>query len=631
MSNSTHEEYCSGRGYWDTGKCRCYAGWNGDSCNSNCLPGTYGIGCINLCTCGENASCDVFTGKCTCKTNSTCIQCKYGLYGPSCSIPCICGDESCKSDTGDCILKSSDNVGAATISAITLGVLLGIILFILCLILMWNLWNQKHFLKKCRTFKPREQEDIEDTLNDFDIIYEFGSGRNSIDTDVGSITSSNKMFPTRVVQERELPGIPEEDEGVSGGQVQSENVDDNELDRVEHWQCEKPVNSSGSISLSVKAVHGSVRSNVDIHTEPKATKASPHKLNSSEIPRNINDDSTSFEYHINGDLERALLSEDYMELRRSIENLTAVISQIPLAVSQGSSCSVSLVGRSDSSSDQDEYLFRSVPSINVSDQFDEMNISGSEEIESKSGKRKRKRTSVHNYLSVNTGNLSTSSDEEPATVYDNTLDVAFNIDTSGNESDSKGYNKVDRTKRSYSREIAESENEYDSLQISVGHSSSLDKVYTQPRNEQPKDECDSNYLETKVVNLNKLHLTNEVSGQKINIDDQYLQVRITENNKESNAAKSNIELESKYLETIPFIKKQNQSVKKLEKNENKEFLKSHSTEEVHSRSSDLKITNEPESAFTLEKLENSKKDQKQSITIEMKSKIPIRVNKKYSI
>ncbi|XP_033096474.1 uncharacterized protein LOC117100769 [Anneissia japonica] len=549
---------CFNGGYWDftNKRCRCNEGWTGITCSESCNKGSYGINCFNVCRCGQHANCDVFTGQCTCPENrSNCVECKAGLYGPACSIPCICESGVCHTN-GVCISDGSTTLGATAIAAISFGVILSVML-ILILILLCALWRRKPLTKVSQSLTLNREQgatDVDDTFNDFDIVYEVGSGRNSIDTDVGSITSSTKMYPTRVVQQRELPGIPEEDEEAGKFVNIANEEESNAMDRVDNWGFKEPPNRTDSVSSSVLAVHGSVRAKVEIHDESEPTNAAMNSLNGSSNALNIEVDSNC---RLDNNIERALLSDDYMELRKSIENLTAAIAHIPLVVSQGggSSGNVSQVGNTDSSSDHSEQRLMNVPSIKVSDDDEEVCTSGSGNEERI--KRKKKRKSVHNYLAINTGNAPSSSDDDDDDEVFNGTRTAFNMD-SGNESDSRGYNKVDRTKRSYSREIVDA-NDYASLQLVDASPPMHNKIYLAPNSKHSNYSKPYELTEIPLVsetdNANERLLANE-SEQHTAADDQYLETKI-------NDIKINDKTDTHYLETIPIVNEPSDSVNKL--------------------------------------------------------------------
>lgn len=55
--------------FFFTGSCTCQPGYIGDTCDTVCDAGTYGIQCNMTCDCvGENTeACDPATGECKCK------------------------------------------------------------------------------------------------------------------------------------------------------------------------------------------------------------------------------------------------------------------------------------------------------------------------------------------------------------------------------------------------------------------------------------------------------------------------------------------------------------------------------------------------------------------------------------
>lgn len=87
--------------------CVCDAGWTGDNCSHECLPGFFGDGCNQTCSCINGASCDPVHGRCTCPPgfhgNSCENVCPLGVFGPSCSEQCRCDDFCpCDPQTGSC-------------------------------------------------------------------------------------------------------------------------------------------------------------------------------------------------------------------------------------------------------------------------------------------------------------------------------------------------------------------------------------------------------------------------------------------------------------------------------------------------------------------------------------------------
>ncbi|KAI3361256.1 hypothetical protein L3Q82_012916 [Scortum barcoo] len=118
---------CSGHGDCVDGRCRCQEGWQGAACDSllcqppacgphgvctaECLPGFYGDGCNQTCTCvnGGSCSCDPVHGRAirACPSGfhgNACEQvCPLGFFGPSCSQECRCDDQCpCDPQTGSC-------------------------------------------------------------------------------------------------------------------------------------------------------------------------------------------------------------------------------------------------------------------------------------------------------------------------------------------------------------------------------------------------------------------------------------------------------------------------------------------------------------------------------------------------
>lgn len=52
--------------------------WDMDSCLPECLSGTFGYGCQQLCECMNNATCDYVTGTCYCSIGFKGIRCDQG-------------------------------------------------------------------------------------------------------------------------------------------------------------------------------------------------------------------------------------------------------------------------------------------------------------------------------------------------------------------------------------------------------------------------------------------------------------------------------------------------------------------------------------------------------------------------
>ncbi|XP_037532714.1 N-acetylglucosamine-1-phosphodiester alpha-N-acetylglucosaminidase [Nematolebias whitei] len=98
---------CGSHGVCSEDGCICDAGWRGKNCSQECLPGYYGDGCNQTCSCANGGSCDPVHGRCTCPPGfhgETCKQvCPLGWFGLSCAQECQC-DDSCPCDpqTGSC-------------------------------------------------------------------------------------------------------------------------------------------------------------------------------------------------------------------------------------------------------------------------------------------------------------------------------------------------------------------------------------------------------------------------------------------------------------------------------------------------------------------------------------------------
>ncbi|XP_068997176.1 N-acetylglucosamine-1-phosphodiester alpha-N-acetylglucosaminidase [Embiotoca jacksoni] len=98
---------CQPHGFCTANGCVCNAGWRGQNCSQECLPGFYGDGCNQTCSCVNGGSCDPVLGRCACPPGfhgNTCEQaCPLGFFGPSCAQECQCDDLCpCDPQTGSC-------------------------------------------------------------------------------------------------------------------------------------------------------------------------------------------------------------------------------------------------------------------------------------------------------------------------------------------------------------------------------------------------------------------------------------------------------------------------------------------------------------------------------------------------
>ncbi|XP_017764974.1 PREDICTED: uncharacterized protein LOC108554276 [Eufriesea mexicana] len=92
-------------------RCQCIPGYQGDSCDTVCPPGTWGTHCREKCNCSsEDVACDPINGHCvTCPTGlrgQMCSEpCPSDRWGPGCAFPCDCGvpANECDPETGRCI------------------------------------------------------------------------------------------------------------------------------------------------------------------------------------------------------------------------------------------------------------------------------------------------------------------------------------------------------------------------------------------------------------------------------------------------------------------------------------------------------------------------------------------------
>ncbi|XP_056237454.1 N-acetylglucosamine-1-phosphodiester alpha-N-acetylglucosaminidase [Seriola aureovittata] len=98
---------CGPHGVCTASGCVCDAGWRGKNCSQECLPGFYGDGCNQTCTCVNGGSCDPVHGRCSCPSGfrgNTCEEvCPLGFFGLSCAQECHCDDRCpCDPQTGSC-------------------------------------------------------------------------------------------------------------------------------------------------------------------------------------------------------------------------------------------------------------------------------------------------------------------------------------------------------------------------------------------------------------------------------------------------------------------------------------------------------------------------------------------------
>ncbi|XP_023146865.2 N-acetylglucosamine-1-phosphodiester alpha-N-acetylglucosaminidase isoform X1 [Amphiprion ocellaris] len=98
---------CGPHGFCTANGCVCDAGWRGKNCSQECLPGFYGDGCNQTCSCNNGGSCDPIYGRCTCPPGfqgDSCEQlCPLGFFGPSCAQECHCENLCpCDPQTGSC-------------------------------------------------------------------------------------------------------------------------------------------------------------------------------------------------------------------------------------------------------------------------------------------------------------------------------------------------------------------------------------------------------------------------------------------------------------------------------------------------------------------------------------------------
>lgn len=91
------------------GGCTCTEGWQGKHCDKPCPQGFYGLECQGVCNCGNNgAECNHVTGECKCSagwTGEDCSKsCPLGTYGEECQHQCHCGNGgTCDPVSGACV------------------------------------------------------------------------------------------------------------------------------------------------------------------------------------------------------------------------------------------------------------------------------------------------------------------------------------------------------------------------------------------------------------------------------------------------------------------------------------------------------------------------------------------------
>jgi len=95
------------------GVCSCSAGYEGETCNSICPEGTFGLDCAQKCDCypsNNTQLCHHVTGDCMCQPNFRGVQCETycpkGSVDSACNGLCNCmNDGSCSSDKRRCLCQ----------------------------------------------------------------------------------------------------------------------------------------------------------------------------------------------------------------------------------------------------------------------------------------------------------------------------------------------------------------------------------------------------------------------------------------------------------------------------------------------------------------------------------------------
>ncbi|XP_061632973.1 N-acetylglucosamine-1-phosphodiester alpha-N-acetylglucosaminidase isoform X2 [Phyllopteryx taeniolatus] len=88
-----HPSDCGAHGVCAASGCFCDAGWRDKNCSQECLPGFYGEGCNQTCSCMNSDSCHHVHGGCSCTlgfTGKSCEECLPGYYGNGCNQTCSC-------------------------------------------------------------------------------------------------------------------------------------------------------------------------------------------------------------------------------------------------------------------------------------------------------------------------------------------------------------------------------------------------------------------------------------------------------------------------------------------------------------------------------------------------------------
>ncbi|XP_061530736.1 N-acetylglucosamine-1-phosphodiester alpha-N-acetylglucosaminidase isoform X2 [Phycodurus eques] len=88
-----HPSDCGAHGVCAASGCFCDAGWRDKNCSQECLPGFYGEGCHQTCSCMNSDSCHHVHGGCSCSlgfTGKSCEECLPGYYGDGCNQTCSC-------------------------------------------------------------------------------------------------------------------------------------------------------------------------------------------------------------------------------------------------------------------------------------------------------------------------------------------------------------------------------------------------------------------------------------------------------------------------------------------------------------------------------------------------------------
>ncbi|CAG0898556.1 unnamed protein product [Darwinula stevensoni] len=78
--------------------CLCLPGWRGDMCEKPCLEGTFGLRCLQNCTCRNGGKCNATDGRCKCLPGWVGRHCEAvcsdGYFGDECTQQCQCPNKN---------------------------------------------------------------------------------------------------------------------------------------------------------------------------------------------------------------------------------------------------------------------------------------------------------------------------------------------------------------------------------------------------------------------------------------------------------------------------------------------------------------------------------------------------------